>query len=243
MKIAGMSLVEILVALLLSSLIMLSLAQMYLGCKRRFQIAEVQLAEAFDLQWVSTLLRESVRQAGFTPCLGLDQLEHDQKQIPPALSIENPPLQGISIHRMAMHFNKVLEFQSSTQLLVSADIPIHLNQPLIIADCYHAEICMPEDLRKVGKLQVLSLQKPLHYDYFGSTWLGEWIDEKWFIKANQHKKKTLFYQQQQRSQELTPLIHSLTATKHQLPDQQWLNLILGLDSGLKRALVIRMPNA
>lgn len=243
MKESGIGLTEVLIALLLSSLIMLALAQMYLGCKRQFQVTENRLAEAFDLQWISALLRDSIHQAGFTPCRSLDDLEHDQKQIPPALSIEEAPREGIATRRMAMHFNRVLEFQSASQLIVSNDVAIRLRQPLIIADCYHAEVAMPEVLRSSRQLQYVTLQKPLRYDYSGSAWLGEWIDEKWYIKRNRQKQKTFYYQEQHRSEELTSLVHTLTIRKHQTDHRPWISIVLGLEGKGEHELIVGMRNA
>jgi hypothetical protein len=237
----GIGLTEVLVGLLLSSLIMLSLSQMYLGCKKQYQLMQDKLAEAFDVQWVSMLLRNSISQAGFTPCLRLDNLIRDQKQIPKSLIIENPPFQGISIRKMAIPFNQVIKFQSPTRLIVSKNTPIRLHHALIIADCYHAEIAIPESVRVVGQEQYLTLKKSLSFDYLGSIYLGEWINEKWYIKINASNQKSLFYQTS-RSEELSPLIHSLQFTEHQAEDKHWIKVELILDKDKKSELIVRMRN-
>ena len=47
------------------------------------------------------------------------------------------------------------------------------------------------------------------FSYTGTTYIGEWLEEKWFIKNN-----ALYYHLWQ-SEELTPLVHSLQTTKKQ----------------------------
>lgn len=242
MKQTGISLTELLVGLLLSSFIMLSLAQTYLGCKKHFNSIEAQLAEAFDIEWTSALLRESIRQAGFTPCSSLDNLQHNQ-DILPAIKIENFPKQSLSLRRMTMYFNKVIEFQSSTQLIVSKGNNIHANQKIIIADCYHAEINTAEEIRQIGQAQHIRLQRPLAYDYLGTAYLGEWIDEKWFIKSNKLKQNSLYYQQGSHSEELSSLIHSLDLREYKNGSKRLLRIKLGLDKGRHQELVVGLRNA
>src|SRR5690242_19280686 len=70
----GFSLSELLISLLLASSIMAMLTQCYLNSKHQYMQAQKILALRFDLQWVSDLLADSIRRAGFTPCLGIEQL-------------------------------------------------------------------------------------------------------------------------------------------------------------------------
>jgi Tfp pilus assembly protein PilW len=53
---------------------MAALIQFYLTSKQHYLQTEKVLEAGFEVQWVMDLLSDSIRRAGFTPCLGLDHL-------------------------------------------------------------------------------------------------------------------------------------------------------------------------
>jgi len=102
-KQAGIGLSEVIISLFLASLILTLLTQLYLSNKRQYSEAQKLLETNFDLQWVSDLMSDSIRRAGFTPCLGIDQLKtidrrnNDKTLL--GLKIEQSPLQLIQVNR------------------------------------------------------------------------------------------------------------------------------------------------
>jgi hypothetical protein len=216
----GISLSEVLVSLFLTSIIMTALVQFYMGCKGQYNETEKVLALQFDLQWVSDLLSDSVRRAGFTPCLSLDRLKIYPQTIP-ALQIGN---QFIQVHRMEEHFAQIIRVQSPTQIRVESSLLVHENRPVLIADCMHAELNELSSIQQQTEGLLLTLKKPLIFSYNQSAYVGEYLEERWFVKKNKKGEHTLHFQSIQK-EELTPLIHSLHAQKN----GSFLEINLGLD--------------
>ncbi|WP_019218206.1 PulJ/GspJ family protein, partial [Legionella tunisiensis] len=71
----GFGLTEVIITVFLASLIIIVLLQHYLNCKRFYLDAEITLEREFELQLVSDLIRDSVRRAGFTPCININHLQ------------------------------------------------------------------------------------------------------------------------------------------------------------------------
>ncbi|CAM3073573.1 Tfp pilus assembly protein PilW [Legionella steigerwaltii] len=231
-KQAGISLTEVLISLFLTSVIISTLFQLYLGSKRQYVEIEKILSTRFDLQWVSDLLSDSIRRAGFTPCLGIDRLHvidrrNHQNRIH-ALQIGNQPVQFIQVNRMNEHFTKIIKIQGATRILVQNPVSFHKKRPVLIADCDHAEIHEMFDIEQHAENSLITLNKPLFFPYDGSTYIGEYLEEKWFIKKNAHAEDTLHYQLVQ-TEEVTPLIHFIHTRNRRIKEKQFLEIIMGLD--------------
>ncbi len=231
-KQAGISLSEVLISLFLASVIMTALIQLYLGSKRQYLETEKLLAIRFDLQWVSDLLSDSIRRAGYTPCLGIDRLQiidrrNHQGRIH-ALQVGNHPNQFIQVNRMNEHFAKIVKIQSPTRILVQNSVVFHKKRPILIADCEHAEIQEIFDMEQQTKNSLIILNKPLFFSYAPSTYIGEYLEEKWFIKKNANHEDTLHYRLAH-TEEVTPLIHFMHTRNRSVKDKQFLEIIMGLD--------------
>ncbi|MCW8400230.1 prepilin cleavage protein [Legionella sp. PATHC038] len=231
-KYAGISLTEVMISLFLTSLIVTMLFQLYLGSKRQYIEIEKVLTTRFDLQWVSDLLSDSIRRAGFTPCLGIDRLQvidrrTHQKKIQ-ALHISNRPVQFIQVNRMNEYFSKIIKIQGATRILVQNPVRFHKNRPVLIADCEHAEVQQLFDIEQQTDSSLITLNKPLFFSYNGSVYIGEFLEEKWFIKKNAKGTDALHYQLVQ-TEEVTPLIHFLHVQNRRVKEKQFLKIIMGLD--------------
>ncbi len=229
---SGFGLSELLVGLFLASIILTALIQFYLSNKRQYLAAEAILTERFDLQWVSDLLSNSIKRAGFTPCLGVDQLDVVDRRFfgrkVSSLKISNQPQQLIQVNRMSEQFTKLIRVQSPTELIISNSAPINEHHPLLIANCEHAEIHEILSIDNMGTRSLITLTKPLMFTYGASTYLGEWLEERWFIKRNGKGVDALYYQLHS-AEELTSLIHSLYIKETYNQAQRYLNIILGLE--------------
>ncbi|QLZ69538.1 hypothetical protein FOLKNPGA_02332 [Legionella sp. PC1000] len=228
----GISLTEVLISLFLASAIMTPLIQLYLGSKRQYLETEKILETGFDLQWVSDLLSDSIRRAGFTPCLGIDHLQvidrrNHQNRIH-ALQAGNQPNQFIQVNRMSEHFAKIIKIQGTTKILTQDPVILHKKRPILISDCEHAEIHELFDLEQQSKNSLVTLNKPLFFSYGPSAYIGEYLEEKWFIKKNINYVDTLHYQLVQ-TEELTPLIHFMHTRNRHIKEKQFLEIIMGLD--------------
>lgn len=240
-KQAGMSLSEVLVSLFLSSIIFASLMQFYCNSKDHYLKAEKILAEELDLKWVSELLSDSIRRAGFTPCIGLDQLAViDTRPHTPSihgLKIEMSSPQIIQINRMSEYFSKVVSVQNTRHLITSDPVLVHKKHPLLIADCDHAEIHQIDSMVPHAEGFLIILKKPLQFNYSASTYVGEYIEEQWFIKKNIEGGSGLYYRSFQ-TEELTPLVKSLEIHHQRRVDRSLIEVVLGLANGSYRKISI-----
>jgi hypothetical protein len=221
----------------------MSIIQFYLGCKRQYHEAERVLTTCFELQWVGDLLSDSIRRAGFTPCLGIDQLQvidrrHNQRI--DALKIENKAHQFIQVNRMSEHFAKVMKMQNPSQIGVQNSVRFHAKRPILIADCEHGEVHELLNIEQHTDESLITLNKPLRYSYdTASTYVGEFFEERWFIKSNVKGHKPTLYYQLTQTEEVTSVIHSLH-TKQDAQNKRFLELSLGLKDDKTHQLIVTM---
>lgn len=240
-KHAGISLSEVLLSLFLASLVATMLMQFYSSTKHQYIEAKKILSEHFDVRWVSDLMSDSIRRAGFTPCLGLDHLSVSDSRSPgvkiQAVKFETEPQRSLQINRMSEHFAQVQRFESTTQIVLDSPIVLNKKRPLLIADCEHAEVVriLNEETEQGGTRIILT--KPMHSEFLGETYVGEFLEERWFIKKNRQKKNTLYYQLKQ-TDEITSLIHSLTVKIQNVAGRQFIEVIIGLSEDKFHKLMV-----
>ena len=70
----GIGLVEILISLTLSCFIIILLQRHYLSVRQQYIYIKSALERNIEVKLASLLLRKSIREAGFTPCLGVENL-------------------------------------------------------------------------------------------------------------------------------------------------------------------------
>ncbi len=238
---SGFGLSELLISLFLTTFIVTVLMQFYLSNKRHYLAAQKQLEEHLDLQWVRELLSDSIRRAGFTPCVGISQLKiidrRNFKSIIPEVSIVDSLRSLIQVNRMSEHFTKIIAIQRPTQLLVAHGVLFKESHPVLIADCEHAEIHQILRIDKSRRNDLITLTKPLMFSYTASAYIGEWYEEQWFIKQNA-KNVNAFYYKLFQAEELTPLIHSLRINQKQVQEKQLIEIVKELDNNKTEKLVV-----
>lgn len=235
---AGISLSEVLIGLFLASLLMTTLMQFYGQSKQGYMEMERLLATHFDLRWVSDLLSDSIRRAGFTPCLSIEQLNLKKQGKPvPGLYIENGPRYLLQINRMHEQFAEVRSILNTQQILVPHATSFNKKRPLIIADCEQAEIQRSFTMRPHAQGVLITLDKPLQFKYTGTVYVGEYWEERWFIKKNAQGKPALFYQLGQ-SEELTSSIRSLHSRRQRRHGSVVVQVALGLAEGDTQDIIV-----
>ncbi|MFA6301797.1 MAG: prepilin-type N-terminal cleavage/methylation domain-containing protein [Legionella sp.] len=227
----GFSLAEVLISLFLASLILSTLTQYYLSSKRHYLEAQKIVSDHFDIQWVSDLLSDSIRRAGFTPCINIDKLRFKNPQLH-AIILDKAL---IEVNRMSEHFFEVLDLPNRSQVVLPASAVINPSKKIIIADCTHAEVHEIADVEKNAFKSQVTLSKPLLFHYKNPIYFAQWLEEKWFIRPNSKKIPALYYQLV-RAEELTPLIHSLSVEK----ENSLVKVLLGLEGGKSRTLFVGM---
>lgn len=188
----GISLVEMLVALVSSSMLILTLMNQYLGVKQHYQHAEHELESAMDIQLVYDLIRDSVRQAGFTPCQGIDYLTsvdaRNRQSDLVSIDIQPGDRKGIQINHMTSRFGLLTSQLSQTTWTAKRDMSYLRNVPVLVSDCYHAEVHTIDSIRMANGHSVITLKQPMIYDYVPPVYIGEWLEERFFVRS-----RSLFY--------------------------------------------------
>lgn len=243
---SGFSLSEMLISLFLASLITITFSQLYLSSKSQYLKAQELLEINFDLEWVSALLSDSIRKAGFTPCMGIEHLKtNDSRQLRRAIisfQIENIPYLQFQVNRMNEVFTEVVNIVSPTQVVITQSVISNIKHPLMISDCRHAEV---HEILKMDRLvngYLITLTKPLMFTYDKTTYLGEWLEERWFIKPNAEGEKTLHYKLFQ-TEELSPLVHLFYINTDLISKKQVFNIIIGTDEENIRKLRVSVRSS
>lgn len=238
-QLVGYGLVEVLVSIVLTNIILIGLVQLYLVYKKQYQDTQHILAAQYDLLWLSDLLSDSIRRAGFTPCLGIEQLETiDRRSAASKLvsfKFTTAPTSSLQINRMSEAFNQVVDFQNAKQLISTADSPLKLQSPILIADCEHAEVQEIAQIEKHANSYHIILSKPLQFHYTNPVYVGEWLEESWFIKK--HKDKKSLYYKLFQTEELSTVVHSLEFKSYRTNNKQLVELLMGLDGSSHKLLV------
>ncbi len=189
----GFSLIEVAVSLFAASLLITLIMQQFLLSKRQYTLMQSRLEQTFELAELSELIRHSIRQAGFTPCSGISSLQTIDKRNGKTLTALGKEKE-LKINRMSEHFSTVLKQVDPNQFLVKTDRSYEKDQPVLIADCYHAEVQEIMQARRTSEGTIINLKKPLEFQYESPIYFGEWIEESFFIKKNNQGNNALFYQ-------------------------------------------------
>lgn len=224
----GFSLLELMVALISSSLLLMVLTHQYVGVKRHYLSMEKTLESSLDLQLVTDLIRDSARKAGFTPCLRIDNLAsvdtRDGKQ--PLLSIEMSN-SGFKSNHMSDYFGLVMKQVSSTYLIITRDTPVSSKKPVLIADCYHAEVHNVRSIQPGQENVEISLEQPLQYNYVPPIYIGEWLEERFYVHQGQ---STLYYQLNHHADALSRAVKALNVLLTTHHGKQLLQVTLSLEN-------------
>lgn len=227
-------------ALFLVSVISTMLIHAYVLSKQQVAFVHRKLEQQFDVQWIMDLLAGSLRHAGFTPCLGIEQLHIiDRRAVPHFITQDAIAIQHneLRINRMSEFFSTLRSVQQPQQLFVSPQTRIKKGHAVLIADCDHGELHEVAGIQKKPQGTLLTLDSPLFFNYSTVTYVGQWLEERWFIKYNNKGLPALYYQQKHR-EELSPLIHSLVATKHMPQGKQLLTISLELNNNTTRLITV-----
>lgn len=209
----GASLTELMISLCLSSLLMMALIQTWLTGNHQYNQSQVILEQGFELQLVNELIRDSVRLAGFTPCIGINHLitkDRRNKSHPlAAVGLAADNSHSITLARMGEDFVNVVQQISPSRLLVEKGHSFDIGNVIVIADCFHAEVHIVSNSQKTRRGLIVSLEKPLDFNYTLPFYLGEWLEERFYIQKNREGKSALYYATNHR-EELTDLVNDVS---------------------------------
>ena len=223
----GFSLLEILIGLMLSSLILIALGQYMGSIKNQATHINDLFSEYADLRRITSMLRESTWQAGFTPCLNIDRLiSLDRRTVSVALHALNLH-DGININRMRPRFSQIISFDDPQSFTLQQSAGIMPGHAVIIADCVHAEVQSVLSIQKTISGVRVRVKNALAFTYKPPVYVGEWLEERFFVQKTSGHNSALFYESRHVDR-LTDRVRALTA-KIQLPLGRVLKITLALD--------------
>ena len=237
----GVSLLECMLALSLAIGLMMLLLQQYLQIKHQTDAMRQTVLQASRLQTVTALLRNSGHQAGFTPCLPIRYLhsyDHRSRHRLQALDLIQRDPFTLIFYRMASPFVGLTPGDQGNQFLLLEPIMLHPGQPVIIADCQHAEVF---EAYQKGAHTIQFLQA-LHYAYHAPIYFGEWLQESFSVTVNKRGEYALLYQQNQHGDELLTNLSAMSGDL-EMSNPKHLHLKLGLRQGHQIPLTIRLEHA
>lgn len=227
----GIGLIEIMVSLFIASIILVIMSQLYLSSKSHYLKIQAKLEESFEIQWISDLLSDSIRRAGFTPCMGIEQLESvDLRSSPHQLNALISSKNVLQINRMYEWFTEAIKIHSPIELEISNNINLHEHQALILSNCKQAEVHGILKQEQLGTRQLITLTEPLRFDHQVHLYLGAWLEERWFIKNKPGGERALYYHLS-RTEELSSLIDSLFVEQKIINGKGLVKVSLGLRDG------------
>lgn len=231
-KSLGYSLSEVLISVFIATLIMTLLSQVYLHNKQLYKNSQKILATRMEVEWVSELLSDSLRRAGFTPCVGIEKLTTMDTRNPLEKMVAYHLLSsqdGLQVSRMSEFFSYVTEAMNPYVLKVALPFQMSERKVVLVADCYHAEVHEVERFERLPHATQIVLTKPLVYAY-QKAFIGEWIEEQWRVQTNKRGMKSLYYQFGHK-EELSAVIHTLHV-RQRAQHQQLLDVMMRLSNGM-----------
>lgn len=212
----------------------------YLQHKRQFTYAQQRLDSELDLQWIHHLLAQSIKQAGFTPCIGVSHLKTFDWRTQNVLLPWIVGFQSIELNHMSNQFTQLKDIKGTNQLILANSALLKDKKTVLIADCKHAELL---NISQVDlKNNKIILATPLRFNYPSSAYLGVWMEERWSIKMNTRGKAALYYTLGHH-EELSSLVQSLNTVIKPIQRKLIMQITLGLQNGNDHQLSLWLRNS
>ncbi|HAF87886.1 MAG: hypothetical protein CMF38_01150 [Legionellaceae bacterium] len=209
----GFSLIELLIAISLTTAILALLVQCFLACQSNYRVFQAQLESFYDTHLVSVLLQNSLKKAGYTPCGNIEYLKfikENNSQLTNCKAVVIKP-NFLQIRRMNEVNYTINQIFSRDKVLINQRWTHPLTHPVLLADCYQAIKRFIVHVKHTNVGSILTLNQPIPALFSHPKFIGEWLDETFVIRPDTHKKPTLFYHLL-KAEALTSSIHTLSAT-------------------------------
>lgn len=212
----GFGLLECLIGTMLALTMLSILLQQYVQIKFQTELARQAMQTESRVDRVLELLKNSGHQAGFTPCLPIGDLQsfdHRNGRNLQAIRIDKLGNSKLILQRMT-HFIPALAHRQANHFTLNASWKSKSHNPVIIADCQHAEVLDQYQI----KAQSIQFFHTLKYIYHPPIYIGEWLSESFWVKPNLNGQPALFYQAHQQAEELSSdiqILQSVMVTKRQ----------------------------
>ncbi len=205
MKNSGITLIELLIVLAISSLMVSGLFTLYLQVKEhhRYHYALQEMTE--EIRFVNQLLERAFQGAGYLGLTSWNQIpvyDNLNKSFlnHPIISLKEtdsnlsenirkkikPGTQAIELRQMDFSVTSLAKNaeigESETNIYFQTSSNLKKDDLIIIADAAHAEInCIASIQTLSNQQQVIQLHEPLHYNYAEGSYVGHYFDKIYFI--------------------------------------------------------------
>lgn len=195
MKMKGFSLMELIIALFITSLLLSLVSEELWFNKFQFKKIMNLLEERLDLSLAEHLMKRSIRNAGYTACLGIETLNsYDSRTGKENLKAVEIQTGRLIIQHMDSNFIEVERIENQNKILIkNKKFVLKPERPLILVDCYQAEIHQIGQIQKASEGLMIILKKPLRFNFDKPFYLAHWLEENYFIQKNKFHEKALFY--------------------------------------------------
>ncbi len=196
MKIAGFSLVEMMVALTISLILSALLLNHYVDANGALsmQTSMYHLQEVVNIS--NDVITQEIQQAGYIGCAklapGFPIRHYQQYSLTYANQLMVTGESIISRHASSLHAALLSISADKKSLYVSDNISFKPNDILIISDCQHAEIFKVKNIFHLNQQIKVETIAPLDGDFSVNTEVAYFESNRLFLKKLSKNKKALF---------------------------------------------------
>ncbi len=192
----GLTLIEMLVAITMSSMILLLVTSIYMTTQKNFHMQEALSELDENARFSEELLRSSIQKSGYIGCAHLSHdlpIQNDTSYILTTnnkLTVQVGSLSDELTIRFAdtQSASLVSPIWQSSKLTLSLHPKFNAEDIAVITDCQKAEIVRIVHVSYEANRQVITLASPLHYSFQSSAEVSHLSIVSYFIEKTKRKK-------------------------------------------------------
>ncbi len=188
----GVTLIECMVAILISSLVLSSLTVLYIATQKNLERQEALMTIQENSRVALHILDSAIKTAGYIGCARLtndfpftsDMVLNEKNKIQSYMHGQiKPGSDAITIMRAnPINDNLVINMVDHLHVTISADLSFDKRNHALIADCESAELFRVADVNSIGSnLQIIVSEKPLHKLYSYQAELSQFEINSYFV--------------------------------------------------------------
>ena len=192
-KYSGMSLLEILLAMMLSLLLIAMLTKIYLVLRHTIDEQRSLQHQQHAAEKMVAILTDEVHMAGHLGCHKLTNQFHVDTTVAHTLTAEN--FLTVEAKTMTVKYQSfpgavlVENMKHPSRMVVDTGVRFRVGQILVISDCAHAEIFQVGDVRKILDKQIIDAKHGLHHLYRQYTEIGSLTSRHYFLGKSYYQQK------------------------------------------------------
>lgn len=193
-SIIGITLIELMLALFISSSILLAVLGVFAMYQKNSRIQSELIDEVNKNNVIQHVLGESVKSAGYVGCHTLTKdffIDHPSFQLMPWNCITGND-QMLRVKYAASQGNLIIRTDDQVTLVTNTKPIIHAGVWMLVSDCRHAEVVHVDKVFRYKAYQEVKLAEPLRYVYQSYAELSQLQDNRFFVDRTSHKSNALY---------------------------------------------------